>query len=318
MARPWRIQYEDAVYHIASRGNNRQDIFLIDEDRQDFLELLGQTSERFNLEIFAFCLMSNHFHLFLRTPEANLAPAMHWLNATYSIHFLHRHHRSGHLLQGRYKAVLVLGEEHWQILSFYIHLNPVRAKMVEDPGDYAWSSFLDYTRARSRYKWLCREEVLSGYPGRKALQRRRYRRECLELAGKEPKFWKEMRNGLVIGPREALERLAEKYQPSGSSRYVTDYHRISRPEVELEEELKRVSGVFKVRVEDLKRRSRYFPARLAAYYHLVEHCGMSKTRVANYLGISPMGVSQGIKRLKDRMVDDLDLEKKINSLKFKV
>jgi len=99
MARPWRIQYEDAVYHVIARGNNRQDIFLIDEDRQDFLELLGQTSERFNLEIFAFCLMSNHFHLFLRTPEANLAPAMHWLNATYSIHFLHRHHRSGHLLQ---------------------------------------------------------------------------------------------------------------------------------------------------------------------------------------------------------------------------
>jgi len=72
MARPWRIQYEDAVYHIASRGNNRQDIFLTDEDRQDFLELLGQTSERFNLEIFAFCLMTNHYHLFLRTPEANL------------------------------------------------------------------------------------------------------------------------------------------------------------------------------------------------------------------------------------------------------
>lgn len=154
MARPWRIQYPDEAYHVVQRGNNRQDIFGHNEDREDFLELLGECAERFRLHIFAFCLMTNHYHLFLRPPEANLAPAMHWVNVTYSIHFLHRHKRSGHLFQGRYKAVLVLGDEHWQVLSFYLHLNPVRTKMVEKLGDYAWSSFRDYTRARSRFKWL--------------------------------------------------------------------------------------------------------------------------------------------------------------------
>ena len=312
------ISYPDAVYHISGRGNNRQEIFWNDEDREDFLELLEQCAERFQLRIFAFCLMTNHYHLFLRTPEANLVAAMHWLNATYSIHFLHRHKRSGHLFQGRYKAVLVLADEHWQTLSFYLHLNPVRAKMVEAPGDYAWSSFRDYTRARSRFKWLCREVILSAYRGRKASQRRRYQRECLELAGAEPNFWKEVRNGLVIGPREALERLAEKYKPGGSPRYVTDYHRISRPEVEFGVELTRVAKAFKVSVEDLKRRRRYFPARLAVYYHLVEHCGMSRSRVAMEMGVSPMAVTWGIRKLKDQMFEDSRLEKIIQSLNFKL
>jgi len=243
---------------------------------------------------------------------------MHWLNATYSIHFLHRHRRSGPLFQGRYQAVLVLAEEHWRTLSFYLHLNPARAKLVEDPGEYPWSSYRDYLRAQSRYPWLRAREILSAYGGRRGIQRRRYQRECRELAGAKPDFWKEVRNGMVIGPREALARLIEKYSPKGSPRYVTDYHRISRPEVEMKGELNKVAKVFAVRTEDLKKRRRSFPARLAAYYHLVEHCGISKTRVAKELGVSPMAVLLGVQRLSARMFDDSELEKKVNALKFKV
>ena len=143
MARPWRIQYPDAIYHVTSRGNNRQEIFLEDEDRRLFLDTLAAVISRFNLHLFAFCLMSNHFHLFLRTPQANLSRAMQWLIGTYTRRFLGRHRRGGHLFQGRFKAALVADEGHWLNLSLYLHLNPVRAGLVEDPAGYEWARFRD-------------------------------------------------------------------------------------------------------------------------------------------------------------------------------
>ena len=117
--------FPDAVYHVTSRGNRRQDIFIDDFDRRDFLDRLGRASVRYNLRIHAFCLMSNHYHLFLRTPEPNLADAMRWINSGYALRLNRRHRQSGHVLQGRYKAALVIEQAHWINLSFYVHLNPV-------------------------------------------------------------------------------------------------------------------------------------------------------------------------------------------------
>ena len=172
MSRPWRIQYEDAVYHISVRGNNRQAIFLDDEDRSHFLGLLPRAIERFRLQIFAFCLMDNHYHLFLRTPKANLSQAMHWVNGTYTGYFNWRHQRDGHLLKGRYKSVLVTDETHYLHLSMYVHLNPVRAGMVEDPAQYQWSSFTDYIAIKPRFNWISRDEILDNYGGRLTRHRR--------------------------------------------------------------------------------------------------------------------------------------------------
>jgi REP element-mobilizing transposase RayT len=104
MARPWRIQFPGAIYHVTARGNNRQDIFAGDDDRRLFLELLARAADRFRLDLFAFGLMTNHYHLFLRTWESNLAAAMKWLNAASTGHFNRRRHRSGHLFQGQYQS----------------------------------------------------------------------------------------------------------------------------------------------------------------------------------------------------------------------
>src|SRR4030042_904598 len=117
MALPWRIQFPGAVYHVTARGNNRQDIFSGPEDRREFLELLGRAASRFGLKVFAFCLMSNHYHLFLCTLQPNLAAAMKWLNGTYTARCNRRHQRSGHLFQGRYKSILVADEAPWPQLS---------------------------------------------------------------------------------------------------------------------------------------------------------------------------------------------------------
>jgi REP element-mobilizing transposase RayT len=139
MARPLRIEYPGAVYHITSRGNAYQDVFLDDADRERFLEVLKQTVDRFNWLCHAYCLMMNHYHLLIETVDPTLSRGMRQLNGVYTQAFNRRHERVGHLFQGRYKAILVEKETYLLELSRYIVLNPVRAKMVKKPEEWEWS-----------------------------------------------------------------------------------------------------------------------------------------------------------------------------------
>jgi REP element-mobilizing transposase RayT len=317
MARPWRIQFPDAVYHVTARGNNRQAIFRDDHDRQDFLGLIARGQPRFNLHLFAFCLMNNHYHLFLRTPEPNLSSALQWLNATYTLRFHRRHRGNGHLFQGRFKAALVVSEAHWLHLSMYIHLNPVRAGLVDDPADYAWSSFTDYLRPRPRFPWLRPEDILSHYGQTPAERRRRYRRACLALAGKPGSFWREFKTGAVLGPREVWEELAKKYRPEGQAAAVPEFIRATRVKAEPAAERERVAQAFGVTVADLARKRRDFPPRLALSYHLVENCGLPVTSVAAFLNLRASSVSMGVKTFKNKMENHKKLQALMKPLNFK-
>jgi REP element-mobilizing transposase RayT len=299
------------VYHIISRGNNKQDIFLEDRDRRDFMELLGRATQRFNLQIFSFCLMSNHFHLFLRTREANLSRAMQWLNTTYTVRFHLRHHRSGHFFQGRYKSVVVLEEAHWQRLSFYLHLNPVRAVMIEDPLGYEWSSLRDYVRPKSRYEWLCRDEVLAAYGRGASKRRRRYRSACLALCSKPKEFWKDISEAVVIGSRELLEKLIKDHPPKGKSGEVSEFRKVSRPVLEVEDELEAVAKAFGVEEHRLREKGTHHPARQAAYYHLTENCGMKASTVAEIFGVHPSTVTRGAEAIRRKAFDDPAMEKTV-------
>jgi len=312
MARPWRIQFPQAIYHITSRGNNRQAIFLDDRDRFDFLGCLATASARFGLEIFAFCLMSNHYHLFLRTPRGNLSQTMHWFNATFTSRFNRRHRRSGHLFQGRYHTVLVANEAHWQELSMYLHLNPVRAGIVDDPAEFEWSSFRDYTGRQSRFPWLCPGEILSLY-GEGPSARRRYRQDCLALAGRKPDFEEQVRNG-ILGGQEIIEQLLRQHPPKGQKRTVSDYARASRLPVEAMAELRRVAQTFGVEVKDLMRKRRNFPPRLAAFHHLVSGCGLRVSAVAELMGVSATAVTLGARQFRILLDQDQRLRQRISQL----
>lgn len=141
MARPLRLLVPDGVYHVMSRGNARQDIFSDDRDRRRFLTTLGSVTERSNVHCHAYCLMANHYHLLLETPDANLSLAIRQLNGVYAQSFNLRHGRVGHLFQGRFEARLVEKETYLLVVSRYIVLNPVRAKLVSRPSDWSWSSY---------------------------------------------------------------------------------------------------------------------------------------------------------------------------------
>lgn len=141
MARPLRIEYPGAVYHVTSRGNERRPIFRSDRDRRTFLLFLSMAVKRFGWSVSAWVLMTNHFHLVIQTPEPNLSRGMQWLNGAYAGWFNHAHDRSGHLFQGRYHAFLIEKEAYFAEVLRYVVLNPVRANMVGRPEMYRWSSY---------------------------------------------------------------------------------------------------------------------------------------------------------------------------------
>ncbi len=154
MSRPLRIEFSGALYHIVSRGDRKEDIFLSDEDRLLFLNVLSHAVKRYQWICHAYCLMNNHYHFLLETPEPNLACGMRHLNGVYTQRFNRSHHQVGHLFQGRYKAVLVQKDTHLLELIRYVVLNPVRAGMVQKAEDWRWSSHSAVIGRASKPDWL--------------------------------------------------------------------------------------------------------------------------------------------------------------------
>ena len=175
MARPLRVEYPGAFYHIINRGNAGEDVFKSIRDREKFLEYLETASSRFSIRIHAYCLMTNHYHLLVETPEANLSQAIQWINVSYAVYFNTKRRRRGHLFQGRFKSLLVDADEYLKHLSRYIHLNPVRAKMVASVAEYPWSSYLFFIGKQKMPAWLAGEWILSQFGKNLAVARKNYR-----------------------------------------------------------------------------------------------------------------------------------------------
>jgi REP element-mobilizing transposase RayT len=160
MARPLRIEFPGALYHVTTRGDHRALIYVDDADRHEWLSILADVCLRFNFIAFAYCQMGNHYHLMLETPDGNLSQGMRRLNSVYSQYFNRRHQQIGHVLQGRYKAILVQRESYLLELARYIVLNPVRSNLVISPGDWIWSSYRATVGAVRAPGWLDVDSLL--------------------------------------------------------------------------------------------------------------------------------------------------------------
>src|SRR3989338_5018664 len=159
MARPLRIEYPNAVYHVMNRGLGRKDITLIGDDYHVFFETLKETANLFNIRVISYCLMSNHYHLLIETPRANLSRGMRHLNGVYTQRFNRKHRRVGHVFQGRYKAVVVQRDIHLLELCRYVVLNPVRARMVKKAENWEWSSYRATVGQETKPAWLTTDWV---------------------------------------------------------------------------------------------------------------------------------------------------------------
>jgi len=231
MARPLRIEYEGAVYHVTSRGNGRQDIYVDDEDRHAFLEVLGDVVERSNWICHAYCLMSNHFHLLIETPDANLSRGMRHLNSVYTQRFNRRHGRVGHVLQGRFKSILVEKESHLLELVRYAVLNPVRAKMVRSARDWPWSSYRATAGQQEPLPFLTRDWILARFGDERKRATARYRQFVQEGRGVE--IWDELRGGVLMGSDGFVEEMAPLLQDSALQREIPRHERlVSRPSLD--------------------------------------------------------------------------------------
>ena len=208
MARPLRIEFAGALYHVISRGNERRPIVRDDADRHKRVAWLRRTVEIHGWRLHAFVLMGNHEHLFVETPEANLSAGMQQLNGSYSGYFNRRHRRSGHLFQGRFKGHLIEEEGHFLQVSRYIHLNPVRARLVERPEQWPWGSCPGYVRAARQLDWICYDRVLGEF-GRQGSQARRAYGRFLRAGMDQPppSPFQSAVGGLIVGSSAFVDRI---------------------------------------------------------------------------------------------------------------
>jgi putative transposase len=208
MARPLRIEYPGAVYHVTSRGNEKKPVFKDDHDRESFLNALQHVNKRYNWTCHAYCLMTNHYHLLIETPDGNLSIGMRQLNGVYTQLFNKWHGRTGHLFQGRYKAILIQKDSHLLEVCRYVVLNPIRAKMVERPEDWKWSSYLATAGKTKLHPSLTTDWVLGQFSRKRGKAEQEYRQFVNAGIGQKT-IWTEVRGQSLLGEDAFMEKLTD-------------------------------------------------------------------------------------------------------------
>ena len=224
MARPLRIEYPGAIYHVTTRGNGSNRIFYDDQDRKMFLSVLGMVVKRYNWFCHAYCLMDNHYHLTIETPDANLSIGMRQINGMYTQRYNRRHDNSGHIFQGRFKAILVQKENYLRELCRYVILNPVRAGLAQEPEAWEWSSYLSTSGMRKRPEYLTTDWILGMFSSRREVAQKRYRMFVREgIKAGSP--WGELQGQVLLGDEGFTLRFTELFE---NKRDVKEIPRLQR------------------------------------------------------------------------------------------
>jgi putative transposase len=306
VARPLRIQYPGAFYHVTSRGNERKDIFRSTADRERFLGYLESATSRYGAVIHAYCLLSNHYHLLLETPAGNLSEIMRHINGAYTTYFNIRHKRAGHLFQGRYKAILVEADAYAAELSRYIHLNPLRAGMAESPENYRWSSYCAYIGLVEPVPWLKTDFIL-GLVSREFHPSTSRYREFVEASGDgaDECPLNDVIASSILGGEEFVREVAASYasdvpdkeRPAGIKNLV------ERPSID------KVAAVVETELTGQDKLAR----KIAIYlcHHLT---GATLKQIGERFGLQESAVSQVSRRLDNKLAENKSLAKRVSRL----
>jgi len=320
MARPLRIEYPGAYYHVINRGNNQEKIFKNDRDREKFLQYLEKAGERFSIIFHTYCLMSTHFHLLVQTPQPNLSVAMQWINVSYATYFNRKGGRHGHLFQGRFKAILIDADEYLKHLSRYIHLNPLRAKLVKSLSKldrYGWSGH-GVIMGKVKYDWQDRDYALRWFGQRQGAAKKAYRTyvENGIDQGRRPEL---VGGGLIrsLGgwsAVKALRRTGERELSDqrilGSGEFVEQIIKEAEAQIKyqlplldqsqkINEFILKTCKNEKVPIEEIKggsRRREASKVRARIAIGLVKTNGVALAEAARQLGVSTSAISKILKR----------------------
>jgi len=211
MARPLRIEFPGALYHVTSRGDRKEDIYDNDKDHYLFLSILEKIIKQYNWQCYAYCLMTNHYHMIIETPDGNLSSGMRQLNGIFTQASNRRHNRVGHLFQGRYKAILVEKDAYLLELSRYVVLNPVRAKMVGAASDWAWSSYRATAGLYTMPDWLSANYLLSQFSNQRKESLKRYT-QFVENGLREESPWKKVKAQIFLGGESFVEEMQSRIE----------------------------------------------------------------------------------------------------------
>lgn len=232
MARPLRIEFPGAVYHVTSRGNERKAIFRNDHDREAFLNILHHVTVSYNWLCHAYCLMDNHYHLLIETPDGNLSIGMRQLNGVYTQMFNKYHERVGHLFQGRFKGIVVQKDSHLLEACRYVVLNPVRVKMVESPHQWKWSSYLASAGLLTAHPCLTKDWILGQFASTRKVAESAYRKFVRDGIRAEP-IWKDLRAQSIIGEDDFVRGLINHLKGQENIPEIPKSQRfINRPSLE--------------------------------------------------------------------------------------
>lgn len=286
MARPLRIEFPGAVYHITSRGNAKQDIFLNDRDRTGFLKILHTVVERFNWVVHCYCLMNNHYHLVVETPDANLSRGMRQLNGVYTQKFNWWYNRTGHTFQGRYKSILVEKQNYLLEVCRYVVLNPVRAHLILDPYEWNWSSYRATAGYEKPTECLTVDWVLGRFSNRREEARKSYQIFIREGIGKNP-FTKELAGKIILGTERFVEAMTQIIENKEEMKEVPRVQRyVGRPTLK---------DLFNTKDQTDKDALRL--SMRVAYCH-----GYTMKEIGDHLGIHYATVSRALKRAEKKCV----------------
>jgi len=307
MARPLRIEYPGAFYHVTSRGDEQKDVFKNQRDREKFLAYLESATERYGAVVHAYCLMSNHYHLLLETPAGNLSQIMRHINGAYTTYFNIKRKRSGHLFQGRYKAILVEFDEYALELSRYIHLNPVRVGMVARPEEYRWSSYNNFIGQGSAPTWLKLETILDYFGKKKKEAMKKYRSFVEDLLGKEYDSPSQNTFGTaVLGTAEFIEMVTSEHLSKKAIDRAVPGIRQFKTSPEPEEIMKAVAAVMG---ENEKL------ARQVGMYLCHKYSGKKLREIGNLFGVGETAIAEARRLLSRKMEKDKRLCGEVEKVK---
>ncbi len=295
MTRPLRLEFSGAVYHITARGDRREAIFLDDEDRQRFIRLLGRETGQQKWLLYAYCLMDNHYHLLLETPEPNLGRGMRRLNGVYTQAFNRRHSLVGHVLQGRYKSILVDRDAYLLELCRYVVLNPVRAGIVDNPAAWRWSSYQATAAEVPAPQWLDTSKVLGLFHPELATAHHAYSRFVAQGLG-APSPWENLSGQIYLGGEVFLERMQRLAATQPPDNIPLGQRVPVRPDPQMI--IQTVAHAYAIGVECLLDRSNPDPFRLLVYL-LRRAANLSLKEVASMANVSSSRISQIQAQIED-------------------
>ena len=286
MSRPLRIQYAGAWYHVMNRGRRGEAVFADPDDYTAFTELLREASQMWGIKIAAYCMMQNHYHLLVQTPEANLSRCMRHINGVYTQKYNRKYGNDGQLFRGRYKSILVEADNYLLELVRYIHRNPLRAGVVKRPDEYKWSSHRGYLSNSNKWNWIEKDFILSMLPGSKSVRSKAYKDFMKEEEAEGiKKIFKRKKLPAIIGTKRFIDRIKKKYY---GDKYDKDVPESSVLAPEIEDIKKIVSHTYKTKSTELAkiRRGEGNEPRKVVIYLIRKHTGETLERIAEEFNMS--------------------------------